>query len=1212
MSSVAHSFSEHEEMLKSFRCQDLANLLAYAGQSKNGKKMELYDRCLNILKKGNANVQLKIREIYNSNSPDPNSMIMNGRYPGTNYSNSNFNHQYSGNVPGAYGSMHSGSVHPSSTQNTRSGIGSLYQNSLAQIRVQFEKLAFYEFLHELHVPLKLQPSNPHTRPHAICFNFFMTTDQANEITGTRELINGKLEYSKQIHLRFGHYEQNAQPDNLPANLAVNLNSKPAQLPQPKPTSKPNADIIRPGRSIDVTSLCRLAPNMANKVELNWSNPDQSKQYCIGVYVFKKLTCKYLLSTLKTKYLPTESTRQMVREKLQITDSDFEIETNDLKVSLMCPLMKFRMNLPGRATTCKHVQCFDLESYLMMNEKKPTWNCPVCDQNASYDNLIIDSLNQEIIKESGTDVEEVVFDKDGSWKKASAHDTKKSKAETKEKSDTRIDESCVELICDDSPEKEKDPQKSQNRATSSDMPPPAKKTNLCVIDLTLDSSDDDEDELPSTSPLQVALDNIEAKIESDSNAVNEQLDHINSKISDLLPNTNDRNINNNNNDIRSNKESAVAVSPSQSIISISSSNSSIAGLDFGSRSTTPTPNEQTGTSTNASKVNESPKKTLTPSHANVNKSASETPMDVSTTQQPRNENKNHINASKNTSPVPLSNSQLARGISIGKSSINPNKSSPGGEMQISPSKAPQSASATQPKISTYSNSFAKSSSSLTSIPSIIENTNLTNRNNATMPILAKSNPPNAHSPVRVNPSIVQKPTLIPGKPGITSRPNPQQSNSDNIRSSNNNPSHSNSNGNGNSSTYSLVNNQNNGNNSKSADQRMQSLSNVRQNEIKEMQRQQAHQANINRQRMLSHQQKTNLNITKNKNNTDNKQSTGFSHNNNNNRPQHMPQRPSERPNEHTLVGQNSILNRLNSEKNQKRSELRNNDSSSYNNSNRMKDKALLTITDELTSMASNPNISMLQAPNRQSQSQAASQMTSKASSSLTSRHPQNVNYNLKEASLSHKIDNTLKRNSFDTDLPQNTMNKKPNTNQTNPQQQQHQSRQIAMGQSSSSPHNHNKNLNQARQGMSISPNSPTSRGSMQYNNNSNNSNNSEPFFVNNNNNNSKASHNSNYSSHRTQSNQYSINNLHQHQAYNNQQKTPPNSNVNRQHSPASPVVSHQNQNNRHVYMDNSPNPHGFNSGVPNQYQYHTQNLNQNRNPHSQQQQHSMRQQNSQNL
>jgi hypothetical protein len=145
-----------------------------------------------------------------------------------------------------------------------------------------------------------------------------------------------VDFVKQVHLRFGHYDRDVQSDQLPANLVVNVNNKPATLPAPKPTSKPNADIIRPGRSIDITAICRLAMN--NKVDINWSNPSDSssanppKLYCVGVYMFKKLSVQFLIKTLKTRLLGAEATRQMVREKLQITDSDFEIETNELKVS----------------------------------------------------------------------------------------------------------------------------------------------------------------------------------------------------------------------------------------------------------------------------------------------------------------------------------------------------------------------------------------------------------------------------------------------------------------------------------------------------------------------------------------------------------------------------------------------------------------------------------------------------------------------------------------------------------------------------------------------------------------------------------------------------------------------------------------------------------------------------------------------------------------
>ena len=33
----------------------------------------------------------------------------------------------------------------------------------------------------------------------------------------------------------------------------------------------------------------------------------------------------------------------------------------------------------------------------MNERKPTWNCPVCDSKALYDNLMIDGYFQEVLE-----------------------------------------------------------------------------------------------------------------------------------------------------------------------------------------------------------------------------------------------------------------------------------------------------------------------------------------------------------------------------------------------------------------------------------------------------------------------------------------------------------------------------------------------------------------------------------------------------------------------------------------------------------------------------------------------------------------------------------------------------------------------------------------------------------------------------------------------
>ncbi len=67
----------------------------------------------------------------------------------------------------------------------------------------------------------------------------------------------KIEYRKQILLRFttigGDSMNNAinAPDKLPPNLYVIVNNRVVPLPQPKPTAKPNSDVVRPGIIISI-------------------------------------------------------------------------------------------------------------------------------------------------------------------------------------------------------------------------------------------------------------------------------------------------------------------------------------------------------------------------------------------------------------------------------------------------------------------------------------------------------------------------------------------------------------------------------------------------------------------------------------------------------------------------------------------------------------------------------------------------------------------------------------------------------------------------------------------------------------------------------------------------------------------------------------------------------------------------------------------------
>ena len=142
----------------------------------------------------------------------------------------------------------------------------------------------------------------------------------------------------------------------------------------------------------------------------------SFRYVTAVFIVRRLTSSDLLQRLRNKGVrPAEYTRGLIKDKLT-EDADMEIATTSLKVSLVCPLGKMRMQLPCRATTCSHLQCFDASLFLQMNERKPTWVCPVCDKPILYDLLAIDGYFSDILNSSllPADSMEVQLNVDGTW------------------------------------------------------------------------------------------------------------------------------------------------------------------------------------------------------------------------------------------------------------------------------------------------------------------------------------------------------------------------------------------------------------------------------------------------------------------------------------------------------------------------------------------------------------------------------------------------------------------------------------------------------------------------------------------------------------------------------------------------------------------------------------------------------------------------------
>ncbi|XP_061586173.1 E3 SUMO-protein ligase PIAS2 isoform X2 [Cololabis saira] len=280
--------------------------------------------------------------------------------------------------------------------------------------VQMKALPFYDVLDVLIKPSSLGANTAQRYHQEKHFIFALTPQQVREVCISRDFLpGGRRDYMVQIQLRFCLSETSCpQEDNYPNSLCIKVNGKLFPLPGFAPPPKNGVEQKRPGRPLNITSLVRLSSAVPNQISITWA-PEIAKTYSLSVYLVRQLTSPLLLQRLRMKGIRNpDHSRALIKEKLT-ADPDSEIATTSLRVSLMCPLGKMRLTVPCRAVTCSHLQCFDAALYLQMNEKKPTWICPVCDKRAAYEDLIIDGLFLEILNDC-SDVDEIKFQEDGTW------------------------------------------------------------------------------------------------------------------------------------------------------------------------------------------------------------------------------------------------------------------------------------------------------------------------------------------------------------------------------------------------------------------------------------------------------------------------------------------------------------------------------------------------------------------------------------------------------------------------------------------------------------------------------------------------------------------------------------------------------------------------------------------------------------------------------
>lgn len=228
---------------------------------------------------------------------------------------------------------------------------------------------------------------------------------------------------------------------------------------------------KPGtcRPADLTEFV----NPSRTFTINIVYSDASEEYALYLYIVDARSPEALVDYFKGKEHISEAATKaaIINDYQQNQDDDIVMATSSL--SLRCPLTYARLTTPMRSIECDHVQCFDALSFLTMQERIPSWICPVCSKKINPGHLAISDYILNILHTTSDEVDMVNINTDGSWEPVDEDNAKeddnartlnKTHESREASSAPKVDES-IEIISLDSDSEEEQPDVTMRSATS---------------------------------------------------------------------------------------------------------------------------------------------------------------------------------------------------------------------------------------------------------------------------------------------------------------------------------------------------------------------------------------------------------------------------------------------------------------------------------------------------------------------------------------------------------------------------------------------------------------------------------------------------------------------------------------------------------------------------------------------------------------------------
>ncbi|KAI5868039.1 PINIT domain-containing protein [Durotheca rogersii] len=307
------------------------------------------------------------------------------------------------------------------------------------------------------------------------------------------LSNWPLEPSRRLMLFCGTALQGPQDVQFPHQSELKVNGEDVKANLRGLKNKPGTTL-----PVDITSYTRLKQvSYENSIDFTYALT--TKTFYLALFVVEMTSIDDLVTKIKAKMIPKAS---VVREMAKKANDPDVVATSQV-LSLLCPLSYTRLRVPCRSATCSHIQCFDANSYLQLQEQAPTWLCPICHKNAPFDTLAVDEYVLDILEHTSDSKTQVTIEPDGQWRKTERADSSQSRSGNSTKIDDDDDLSIVSHgIHTSTPLSRSIPSggapSGGYQGTPSASRSGSNKRSAEVIDLTLSSDEDDE---PIIRPLK---------------------------------------------------------------------------------------------------------------------------------------------------------------------------------------------------------------------------------------------------------------------------------------------------------------------------------------------------------------------------------------------------------------------------------------------------------------------------------------------------------------------------------------------------------------------------------------------------------------------------------------------------------------------------------------------------------------------------------------